>query len=100
MGQQAIREEARERIVAGKKLTKAQATALGRWAFVEAGAMAGQDEEFPNAFDYAGVDMSRFRMYRQWGVGSVKPKKADLENHERVSIAANVAYWKAKDRLN
>ena len=99
MGQETIREEARERIVAGKKLTKAQATALGRWAFVEWGSMPGQDLAFPEVFEYAGVEMDDFRADRILDY-SVEPKGSDLENHERISVEANAAYWKAKDRLN
>ena len=103
MGQGTIREEARERIIAGKKLTKAQATALGRWAFVEWGAMPGQDLAFPEGFTYAGVEMDEFRADRMsdhWSDHCVEPKGSDLENHERVTYEANAAYWKAKNRLS
>ena len=95
-----IREEAQKRIMSGKKLTKAQATALGQWAFVEWGCMPAQDQEFPGVFEYCGVEIDQFEADRTCEFGDITPKGADLENHQKICAAASVAYWKAKDRLN
>ena len=89
------RHSAVQKIVQGKKITKAEAQSLAINSLIEFGCIAGQFEErdFPSAYDYC-PDLNAEGLYDR--MPDSGPSETDLENHAKFVNCVNDFYWSMK----